>query len=361
MTGSSPDSQSTPDSPSTPDAATTPDSPASPASAASPEPRSSAASPASALGLFRFTIEGRHAPGLFVAGWLATVMGGSGAFVGLLAGQTIPGAVLFAGGLAITLVGLVLLGGSQAIERRAAGVAYAGPSPILVFATIIVGLYIAVVVVVTPLRLLGVRLDGPGLSLLGIVIQTAVVVGIVRVLVVGQGALSWGEMGVRAGLPVALRELTGGAVLAVPVILVTALTVAALVTITGSTPESPLPPAGSPGGLAINLLAGAVIAPIYEELLFRGFATTAWARVVSPGAAIVRTSLLFAFAHLLTQGGASFSEALGIALVAGVARLPVAFALGWVYLRRRSLWAAIGLHAAYNGILLLLAEVALRA
>lgn len=313
------------------------------------------------LGLFRFTIEGRQAPGLFVAGWLATIVGGSAAFVGLLAGQTVPGAVLFVGGLAAMLAGLVLLGGSQAIERRTAEVAYAGPSPVLVFAAIVVALYLAVVVVATPLRLLGARLDGPGLSLLGIVIQAAVVVVILRVLVVGPGALSWGEMGVGAGLPAAVRELIGGSVLALPVILVTALVAAALVSITASTPESPLPPAGNAGGLAINLLAGAVIAPVYEELLFRGFATTAWARVVSPAAAIVRTSFIFAFAHLLTQGGVSFSEALGIAVVAGMTRLPVAFALGWVFLRRRSLWAAIGLHATYNGILIVLAEAALRA
>ena len=343
-----------------PELQATPAGLSTPASAATSEPRATSANPAAVLGLFRFTIDGRRAPGLFVAGWLATVVGGSGAFVGLLAGQTVPGAVLFVGGLAVMLVGLVLLGGSQAIERRTAELAYAGPSPILVFASIVVGLYLAVVVVATPLRLLGVRLDGPGLSLLGVILQAIVVVGILRALVVGPGALSWAEMGLRGPMPAALRDLAWGMVLAAPIVLVTAVVVAALVTIVGSTPESPLPPAGSSVGLAINLLAGALIAPLYEELLFRGFATTAWARVVPPAAAIVRTSLLFAFAHLLTQSGASFSEALGIALVAGVARLPVAFALGWVFLRRRSLWAAVGLHAAYNGILIVLAEAALR-
>ena len=80
-------------------------------------------------------------------------------------------------------------------------------------------------------------------------------------------------------------------------------------------------------------------------------------RVVTPVSAIVRTSVLFALAHILTQGGDSFATALGVAVVA---RLPVALALGWVYLRRRSLWAPVGLHAAFNGILLVLAESALR-
>jgi hypothetical protein len=206
-----------------------------------------------------------------------------------------------------------------------------------------------------------VTIEGPALALLGVVIQAVVVIAILRVLVVGPGAMSWGEMGLRFSLPAAGRDLAWGALLATPVVVVTAVVVAGLVTVVGSTPESPLPPTGSSLGLAINLLAGALIAPVYEELLFRGFATTAWARVVTPTAAIVRTSVLFALAHVLTQGGASFADAFGIAVVAAAARLPVALALGWVFLRRRSLWAAIGLHAAFNAILLVIAEAALRA
>lgn len=313
-----------------------------------------------AHGLFRFTIEGREAPGLFVAGWLSVLIGGVAAFVGLLAGPTVPGAVLFIGGLGVLLLGLILLGGSQAIERRVVALAYAGPSPVLVFAATIAGLYLAIVVVATPLGLLGMRPTGPALSLFGVVLQALVVVGILRVMVVGSGALSWGDMGLRVSLPAAVRDLAWGGFLALPVILLTSVAVALLVTVTGSAPESPLPPTGSPGGLAINLLAGALIAPLYEELLFRGFATTAWARVVTPVSAIVRTSVLFALAHILTQGGDSFATALGVAVVAVAARLPVALALGWVYLRRRSLWAPVGLHAAFNGILLVLAESALR-
>lgn len=325
------------------------------------EPGTSPGQPLAAPGLFRFTIEGRRAPGLFVAGWLATCIGGIVAFVGLLAGQTAAGAVLFVAGLAVLLLGLLFLGGAQALERRAASLAYAGPSPILVFAASVVGLYLAVVVVATPLRLLGVSIEGPSLVLLGVVIQAVVVIAILRALVVGPGALSWGEMGLRVSLPAAVRDLAWGALLATPVIVVTAVVVAGLVTVVGSTPVSPLPPTGSSLGLAINLLAGALIAPVYEELLFRGFATTAWVRVVSPAAAIVRTSVLFALAHVLTQGGASFADAFGIAVVAAAARLPVALALGWVFLRRRSLWAAIGLHAAFNAILLVIAEATLRA
>ena len=50
--------------------------------------------------------------------------------------------------------------------------------------------------------------------------------------------------------------------------------------------------------------------------------------------------------------------ALGLIVVGFVDRLPVAFALGWLFVRRRSLWAPIGLHATFNAVLLILADLA---
>jgi membrane protease YdiL (CAAX protease family) len=44
--------------------------------------------------------------------------------------------------------------------------------------------------------------------------------------------------------------------------------------------------------------------------------------------------------------------------VAGVVRVPVAFALGWLFVRTGSIWGPIGLHAGFNGILIVLAELA---
>ena len=38
--------------------------------------------------------------------------------------------------------------------------------------------------------------------------------------------------------------------------------------------------------------------------------------------------------------------------------LPVAFALGWLFVARRSIWAPLGLHIAFNAILLVLGELA---
>ena len=313
----------------------------------------------SVMGLFRFTMDGRAAPGLFVAGWIAVLIGGSATVVGLLAGRTTAGIILFVAGIAILLVALVLLGGSQAIERRRAGLAYAGPSPVLAMAAVIVGWYLAAVAVVTPLQLLGITVEGPALALLGVCLQGLVVVGILRLLVVDSEALSWRAMGWTRPSVTALREFAHGAVYAVPVILVTSVVVFALTALIGQQPASPLPPAGSTSGLLLNLLSGAVIAPVYEELFFRGFALSAWRATGGPARAVIRSAVLFAAIHAIDQSGATFTEAIGVAVVAAGARLPVALALGTIFERRRSLWASIGLHATFNAVLLLIAERAL--
>ena len=311
------------------------------------------------IGLFRFTIDGRHAPGLFVAGWVGALVGGSAAFIGLLSGRSLPGVVLFVGGLAVLLVAFLLLGGSQALERRHAGLAYAGPSPILTFATVVVGWYLAAIVVVTPLQLLGMKVDGPALALLGVTIQGLVVLVILRLMIVGPGALTWRAMGVRRPDLAALREFGWGAMFAAPVVVVTGIVALVLVTVVGQLPVSPLPPTGSSSGMLLNLLAAAIIAPAYEELFFRGFTLTAWRHMTGARRAILRSAVLFALIHAIDQTGDTFGAAFGVAVVAVAARLPVALVLGWVFDRRGSLWASIGLHATFNGILLIVAEQSL--
>jgi membrane protease YdiL (CAAX protease family) len=60
--------------------------------------------------------------------------------------------------------------------------------------------------------------------------------------------------------------------------------------------------------------------------------------------------VFFALAHAILVGGSSATEGFGFAVFAFTVRLPVAFVLGWFFLRRRSLWGPVALHAAYNGI-----------
>jgi membrane protease YdiL (CAAX protease family) len=268
------------------------------------------------------------------------------------------GTILWLGGLAIATLGMVLLGGSQAIERRAAGAAYAGPSPVLVFLVVLAASQLAGFVVGFPLSLIATGIPRPLGDLLAVIVQAGVFVGVLRFMVVGAEAMRWSDMGLERGLAMAARAMLGGAVFAGPVVLVTAILAAAAAQLVGVVPASPLPPTGTVPGLALHLLAGAVIAPAAEELLFRGFALTAWRRTVGAPGAIARSSIAFVLAHVLFVGGDGFREAGSLAFVAGVARVPVAIALGWLYVRTGSLWGPIGLHAAYNAILIVIGEAA---
>jgi membrane protease YdiL (CAAX protease family) len=304
-----------------------------------------------------FTIEGRAAPGLFVAGWLATIVGLGPTIIGYLVGQPI----LFVVGLAILSIGLVTGAGAQAIERHAKGTAaYQGPSPILVFAASIPVGILAALLVGFVLRLGGIRTEGPLGDLLLLSIQAAAYLVIVRLLVVGTESLSWREMGFSRSIVGALEDLGWGAVFAGPVILATLVVQVILVAIFGVAPESPLTPTGEPVGLVANLIAAAIVAPIGEEIIFRGVATTAWVRSHGVSRGILRAALFFAVAHILTTTATSASAGLALAIVGFAARVPVALVLGWVFVRRGSIYASIGLHAAFNGILIVLADAALR-
>jgi membrane protease YdiL (CAAX protease family) len=308
-----------------------------------------------------FTIEGRAAPGLFVVGWLASLVGLVAILVALLAGGSTAAAILLVVGLAVLSLGLVAGAGAQGIERRARAVGpYTGPSPFLVFAASVPVSLLAVLVLGIPLTIIGIAVDGPVGRLASVILQALVYIGLIRLLVVDSGALSWAEMGVRRFDRAALGELAAGALWAGPVIIATWIVAAVLYLVFPVTPVSPLPPAGEATGFALNLVAGAIIAPVGEELLFRAFATTAWARSLGDRRALVRGALFFALVHVLNVSGASAGEAIGLAVVGFAARIPVALALGWLFLRRRSVWAPIGLHAAFNGVLLIVGELAAR-
>ena len=310
-------------------------------------------------GLGLFTIEGRAAPGLFVVGWLATILGFALVVVGALA----PSAVfVYFVGPALLTVGLVAGCGNQAIERRARGEAYAGPSPYLVFAAMIASVYAVGYPVGLALSfLLGpARLPDYVIRFIGVALQALIFVGVVRLTVVGTGALSWAQMGWRRLDGRAIRDLGTGMAYGVPIFGLTSILAAVLVTVFQTAPEAPLPPTGVAVGSIVQLIAGAVIAPLAEETVFRGFAVTAWRRTFGDRGALVRASLLFALAHVINVSGDNLPQVGGLIIVGFVTRLPVAFALGWLFLRRGSIWAPLGLHLAFNGIILILAEIATR-
>jgi membrane protease YdiL (CAAX protease family) len=311
-------------------------------------------------GLTTFTIEGRSAPALFVVGWLASILGGGALLIGYQAPRSVVASVLILVGFALLSIGLVAAAGSQAIERRARGVAgYTGPSPFLLLgASVAASTFLATLVGLLA-NVLGASVDGPLGTLILLAVVQATYLGLTHLLVVGTGALSWTEMGFRGSVRDIAGNLLWGASFAVPVIGLTLVVTTILALFVSAVPESPLPPTGTTEGLLLNLLGGAVLVPIGEEILFRGVATTAWRRVYGSLRAVVQGGLFFAIVHVMLVAGAATNEAFALALVAFAGRIPVAFALGWLFESRRSIWAPIGLHAAYNGVLITLAHLAL--
>jgi uncharacterized protein len=264
--------------------------------------------------------------------------------------------------VAVLAIGLLAGAGSQAVERKARRTEpYTGPSPFLLFATSIPIAYLGAVLVGVVLETVGGGVTRPLAELVLVTIQGGAYIAVIALLVVGSGALTWAEIGFRRGLRRAVEDLGWGAVFAGPVIGLTIVATAILVAIFRVTPENPLPPTGEASGLFLHLLAGAVVAPVAEETLFRGVATTAWVRSLGVRAGIVRAALFFALAHVLLIGGSTVGEGVAIAFVAFAGRLPIALVLGWVFVRRGSIYASIGLHATFNGFLLVLAEAATRA
>lgn len=91
-----------------------------------------------------------------------------------------------------------------------------------------------------------------------------------------------------------------------------------------------------PLALGIFLFTAAVAAPVFEELLFRGFLLPSLTRYLPVTGAIALSSLVFAVAHL------SLSEVLPLAVLGSV--------LGVVYVRSRNLLAPMLLHSLWNSI-----------
>jgi membrane protease YdiL (CAAX protease family) len=113
---------------------------------------------------------------------------------------------------------------------------------------------------------------------------------------------------------------------------------------TGLSAPPVLPLTMTAGDLVANALTAGLIAPIGEELLYRGVIAQAWARQSSARRAILFSAIVFAFAHTLNPN----LDSINLAAVAFVVRLPLGIALGSLWIRRRSLLATIALHSAYN-------------
>jgi uncharacterized protein len=88
--------------------------------------------------------------------------------------------------------------------------------------------------------------------------------------------------------------------------------------------------------LAMFFFTAAVAAPVFEEILFRGFLLPSLTRYCPVSGAIALSSLIFATAHL------SFSEILPLTVLGGI--------LGFVYTRSRGLLSSMMLHSLWNSV-----------
>ena len=106
----------------------------------------------------------------------------------------------------------------------------------------------------------------------------------------------------------------------------------------GCTRLTPVATAGArPWALRVYLiLLGTLVAPVAEEVLFRGLALPLLAKRFGTGAAVLVTAFVFASLHF---NAASFGPLLILGLV---------FALAYVY--SGSLWTPIALHSLFNGV-----------
>ncbi len=314
-------------------------------------------------------LAGREAPALYVIGLLATVVGASA----LVAGVAGAGVALVILALLLIGVGGIALSGASALQRRvdtpAAG--WRGPGPLAIFWTTIPWALLAQLLVAALLTALGAAtaLSTPLGTLALAAASNLATVLIIGLVVVGSGAVRWRDLvlATPAASPKTLPPpdrrggLTGdlfwGVALALPILSAAGLFATLVMNGTGLSAPVVLPPTLNAVDLAANVLTAGLIAPIGEELLYRGVIAQAWARQSSARRAILFSAIVFAFAHTLTVGGTSVGDAASVAAVAFAVRLPLGIALGWLWIRRRSLVATIALHASYN--LAIVAVVAL--
>jgi uncharacterized protein len=88
--------------------------------------------------------------------------------------------------------------------------------------------------------------------------------------------------------------------------------------------------------LAMFFFTAAVAAPVFEEILFRGFLLPSLTRYFPVGGAIALSSLIFATAHL------SLAEILPLTVLGAI--------LGFVYTRSRGLLSPMILHSLWNSV-----------
>jgi membrane protease YdiL (CAAX protease family) len=291
-------------------------------------------------------------------------------------------------------LGLIARAAAQGRQRRADGWQdFAGPSPLLTMGALLATVTALELPLEIGLKSLQVDLYSAGATLAITLTYLAAYFGLVYLLAVRTGAISWRDIAHPAHIAPSSDDWAGSApqiegprrivtrvrtarvrlggsrignilvpvAMVVPLLIVSNLMAMGLMLALGLTTSDISPDSVTPGDLLSRLallVAVAIVAPLGEELFFRGFSTNAWSRSMSRNSAILRASLFFAFVHVMNTPSSDPGTAWRVALFNFGARIPVAFALTWLYMRRRSIFASGTLHAGYNGLITLIGFLA---
>lgn len=299
----------------------------------------------------------RPASGLYLVAWLLTGLGLATLFLGIIA--TSAGGQLAFAGLLMASIGLAAACGYQVVSRRVTRPtsAYRGPSPVLgFFAAAALSSCVAVI-----LGLVGLLGSETGADfLLGLVVVAAGYLVVVVFFVVRTDAMSWTQMGWPAG-PGRIGQFVGdaafGLIVTVPVVVPVLIGAGILATLLDVQPAGRIPTVEGALATAVVIFGAAVVAPIAEEILFRGYALSAWQRDLGARPALVRSAVFFALVHIANVGGVTFGDAAREAVLQVAVIVPLGFVLGWVY-QRHGIGASIAGHMGYNATLLVLAAAA---
>jgi membrane protease YdiL (CAAX protease family) len=311
--------------------------------------------PAGPPGARIFSLD-RPAAGLYLAAWLLALAAAGAFFIGVVATNPAASAVLFMSGSIAFVLSFGAAAGYQVIARssRRAG-AYRGPSPLIAFGfTVALSSLLAIILDISPA--LSIQ-QVPGFVLALILVFAGYQVTI-TLLVVRTGAISWAGLIRLAERPaVRIVDFTVGALSGLVVVLPLALLGGLLASALDVQASTSYPTIASPTAAVLMGIGVILVAPVGEELFFRGFALSAWWADLGAASALRRSAFFFAVVHIANASGATFRGAAGGGLVQFVVIFPLALLLGVLY-ERRGLAASVGAHMAYNAGVFALALLA---
>jgi membrane protease YdiL (CAAX protease family) len=261
------------------------------------------------------------------------------------------GGLLLMAALLALAVGFAAAAGYQVIARaQRQPSAFQGASPLILLGLQLI-LSLALGTVWLVLGVPDPRTSSVGFLVIAVTLMVTYV-GVVWSFGIRTGAVTWRDMGLptRAAQasPLEIVRDIGvgfGAMLVVwPIVNILAAVLALLL---DTRPTEVVPPVVTNTDILLTALGAGILVPIGEEVLFRGYALTAWLRDLGPRSALIRSTLFFAFAHVLGVTASTFDDGARQALLTVVVITPVGAVLGWLFLRRGLICSITG-HATFN-------------